>query len=248
MNRNEFLEALPISRLTVKLVNATLEMCTDSIDDIHVMVSGADRDVSTLKIVVNGDQLLIEQPALAIARNPVGVSWMQVTVRLPHSWKGRVEARTVSGWINSRNLAGSDLTLDTVSGLVTATGLEFITAAAKSVSGDIKINGLTCEKVTLVSTSGDVTVQSARFTTCSLRNVSGDAALGLLSPFQQIKAISVSGDLAIEAPIEACEAVLRSVSGHLRTNGVSIVDGAPISVHFRSVSGVLDLGWTEIIP
>lgn len=246
MNRNEFLEALPLSRLTVKLIGATLELCTDDIDDIHIMVSGADRDVEKLKIAVTGDQLLIEQPATSIAKNPVGTSWLQVTVRMPYSWKGRIDGRTVSGWINVRNLAGSDLTLDTVSGLITATGLDFITAGLKSITGDVKVNGMACEKCTLGSTSGDVTVQSGRMATCSLATITGNAALSLLSPFTAITATSVTGDLAIDAPIAACDAVLRSVSGRIRTSGVSIVEDAPASVHFSSVSGILDLVQTEI--
>ena len=245
MNRNEFLEALPLSRLTVKLIGATLEICTDDIDDIHVMVSGADRDVSALKIVVSGDQLLVEQPALSIAKNPVATSWMQITLRLPRSWKGRIEGRTVSGWINARSLAGSDIALDTVSGLIIATGLDFITVSAKSVTGDVKISGLVCEKATLGSTSGDVTVQSGRISTCSLTNITGNTTLSLLSAFQRITATSVTGDLAIDAPIDVCNAVLRSVAGRIRTCGVSILEDAPASVHFSSVSGVLDMTWTE---
>ena len=91
MNRNEFLDALPIARITLKLIGATLEICTDDIDDIHVMVSGADREVENLRIAVQANQLLIEQPAAALARNPVGSSWLQVTVRLPYTWKGRID-------------------------------------------------------------------------------------------------------------------------------------------------------------
>lgn len=246
MNRNEFLEALPLTRLTVKLIGATLELCTDDIDDIHVMVSGADRDVSNLRIAVTGDQLLIEQPATSIAKSPMDTSWLQVTVRMPYSWKGRIDGRTVSGWINARRLAGSDLTLETVSGLITAAGLDFITASIKSVTGDVKVNGMACEKCTLGSTSGDVTVQSGRMGTCSLANVTGNTVLSLLSPFTAVTASSVTGDLAIDAPIQACDAVLRSVSGRIRTSGVSIIEKAPASVHFNSVSGILDLVQTEI--
>ena len=85
-----------------------------------------------------------------------------------------------------------------------------------------------------------------RVTLCAaLTNITGNTTLSLLSAFQAITATSVTGDLAIDAPIDACDAVLRSVAGRIRTCGVSIVEGAPISVHFSSVSGVLDMTWTE---
>lgn len=245
MNRNEFLEALPITRLLVKLIGGTLELCTDDIDDIHVMVSGADRDVNALRVAVTGDQLLIEQPAAALAKNPVGTSWLQVTVRLPRTWKGCIDGRTVSGWINARGLTGADLSLESVSGLITANDLSFLTVSLRSVTGDVKVTCLGCDKCTLASTSGDVSALSSSLNTCSLATITGNATLTLLHPFQSITANSVTGDVAIDAPIEACDAVLRSVSGRIRTSGVSIIEGAAAKVQITSVSGGLDLAWTE---
>lgn len=245
MNRNEFLEALPLTRITLKLTGAALEISADDIDDISIMVSGADNDVRALRISVSGDQLLIEQPALSVAKNPVSSSWMQVNIRLPLSWKGRIDARTVSGWINARGLAGSDLTLDTVSGLITASALQFLTISMRTVTGDIRVNGMTCEKGTLGSTSGAVSVQAGSMETCSLSSITGSMLLSLRSPFRAITASSVIGDLAIDAPITDCNAVIRSVSGRIHTSGVSIVEDAPVSVHFNTVSGSLDLACPE---
>lgn len=245
MNRNEFLEALPLSRIVLKLTHATLEMCTDDIEDIHVMVSGADGDVKALRIAVSGNQLLVEQPAVSLQKNPIANSWLQVTIRLPMTWKGRIEGRTITGWINARNLNGTDLTLETVSGLLNATAMFFQAAAFRSVTGDIRINGLCCDKVTLHTTSGVISVQDASIACGSLGSITSSAALSLRSPFDSITASSVIGDLAIDAPIDACCAVLRSVSGRISTSGVSILEDAPITVHFSTVSGSLDLTRTE---
>ncbi len=244
MNRNEFLEALPITRITMKLIGAALEICTDDIDDIHVMVSGADREVENLRIHVQADQLIVEQPATALAKNPVGTSWMQITLRLPYTWKGRIDGRTVSGWINARSLAGSDLTLESVSGMITATDLEFFTISLKSVTGDVKLVHAGCDKCTMVSTSGDVSAAGVSLQSCGVTSITGNTALSLLSPFEEITATSVSGDVSIDAPIEVCDAVLRSVAGRIRTSGVSILEGAA-KVRVTTVSGGLDITRTD---
>lgn len=245
MNRNEFLEALPITRITLKLIGATLEVCTDNIDDIHVMVSGADRDVENLRIAVQSDQLLVEQPATSLAKNPIGTSWMQLTIRLPRAWKGRIDGRTVSGWINARSLTGADILLESVSGMITATDVSFITISMKAVTGDVKLVSAACERCTLASTSGDVRAEAVSLRTCSVTNITGNAALSLVSPFEEITATSVTGDVAIDAPIDACDAVLRSVAGRIRTSGVSIEDGAA-KVRVTTVSGGLDITRAEI--
>ena len=244
MNRNEFFEALPVSRVTLKLISATLEICTDDIDDIHVMVSGSDKDVAALRIAASGDQLLVEQPAASLAKNPVGTSWLQVTLRLPLSWKGRIDGRTVSGLINARCLTGTDLSLESVSGLITAHDLSFITASLRSVTGDVKVTCLGCDRCTLASTSGDVSLLGSSLNTCSVTGITGNTALTLQSPFTEISATSVTGDVAIDAPVDECDVVLRSVSGRIRTSGVSIIEGSPIRVRVNTVTGGLDLNRT----
>lgn len=244
MNRNEFLEALPLTRINLKLTGASLEICTDEIDDIHVMASGSDKDTENLRIMVNADQLTVEQPASTLAKNPINKTWLQVTLRLPRTWKGRIDARTVSGWITARCLSGSDLSLDSVSGTISGSELDFITISARSVTGDVRINGMSCEKCALSSTSGDVSALATSLRRCSLNNITGDASLGLYAPFEEITATTVTGDVIIEAPVPCCDASLRSVSGRIRSSGVSIEEGAP-KLRVTSVTGGLDLSCPE---
>ena len=51
-------------------------------------------------------------------------------------------------------------------------------------------------------------------------------------------------DVAIDAPVDECDVVLRSVSGRIRTSGVSIIEGSPIRVRVNTVTGGLDLSRT----
>lgn len=240
MNRNEFFQALPVTRIALRLIGATLEICTDDIDDIHVMIAGDNHAAGTLRVAVSGDQLTVEQPAASLAKAPANSTWLQVTLRLPKTWKGSIEARTVSGWITARSLAGADLSLETVSGMISASDLTFITVSAKSVIGDTKVTHLNCEKCSLASTSGSVSALNASLRTATANTVTGTVTFTLAAPFEDVTMNSVSGDLCLDAPVDACDALLRSVSGRVRTSGVSIMEGAP-RVRATTVSSDLDI-------
>ena len=241
MNRNEFFPALPVTRLCARLTSATLEVCTDDIDDIHVMVSGADADVAALRTAVSGGALTVEQPASSLAKAAVGSGWLQITLRLPRSWKGSLEARTVTGWMNVRGLTGTDLSLDSVGGMLMGTDLSFMTALARTVTGDMKLVGVNCERCTLASTSGEISLLASQMQSVSASSVTGGVNLDLVAPFEELTLNTVTGDLIVGAPIDECDAVLRSVSGRLRTSGVSNVEGAISRVKAISVSSDLDI-------
>lgn len=246
MNRNEFFQALPVTRLCARLTSATLEICTDDIDDIHVMVSGADADVAALRLGVSGDMLTAEQPTATIAKAAVGSGWLQITLRLPRSWKGSLEARTVTGWMNIRGLTGTDLSLDSVSGLLMGTDLSFMTASARTVTGDMKLVGLSCDRCTLSTTSGEVSLLAAQVQTGAASSVTGGVTLDLLAPFDELTLNTVTGELAVTAPIAECDAMLRSVSGRIRTGGLSNVEGAASRVKAISVSSDLDISNNDL--
>lgn len=241
MNRNEFFQALPVTKLSLRLTSATLEICTDDIEDVHVMVSGATGDVEALRIAEASGTLTVEQPMSALAKSAAAAnSWMQIAIRLPRTWKGAIEARTVTGWMTIRSIAGTDLSLDTVSGLVMATDLDFITVSARSVTGDIKLTQVNCDRCSLFSTSGSLTGMRTALRTGSASTVTGLITLDLTQPFEELTLNSVTGDLCVDAPVTECDAVLRSVSGRIRTDGISIVEGAA-KLRATTVSSVLDM-------
>lgn len=244
MNRNEFFQTLPITSLQFRLTGAMIEICTDDIDDIHVMVSGANADVEALRIEETQGALTLEQPMTALAKSAAADSnWMQIAIRLPRSWKGAISGRTVSGWITLRGLTGTDLSVDSVNGLITGQGLDFITVRTHSVNGDIKLSDLHCDHCGLFSTTGVMTVQHTSLHRCTVNTVSGLVTLEFTEPFEELTLNSVSGGLYVDAPITECDAVLRSMSGRIRTGGVSIKEGAP-KLRANTVSGNLDISCT----
>lgn len=240
MNRNEFFQALPITRLSIRLTSAALEICTDDIDDVHVMISGSQHDVDVLRVSAAADTLVIEQPVAAMAKSAVSSSWMQLTLRVPTNWKGAIEARTVTGWMNLRRLSGTDLSLDTVSGMVMASGMDFITISARSVVSDVKLTDISCDSCSMVSTSGSVSALAAQLRKGSMTTVTGLITLALLAPFEELTCSTVTGEIAIDAPIDACDATLRSVSGRLRTGSIILEEGAP-RLRATTVSSDVDL-------
>ena len=241
MNRNEFFQALTVTKLTLRLTSAALEICTDDIDDIHVMISGGKTDVEALRVSASANTLQVEQPVAAMAKSAAASgSWLQLSVRLPRTWKGAVEARTVTGWMNIRNISGADLSLDTVSGMVMVSDVSFLTASVRAVTGDIKLQQADCSKCSLFSTSGSLTAMRTALQKGSANTVTGLITLDLVTPFEELTLNSVTGDLCVDAPIEICDAVLRSVSGRIRTSGVSIVEGAP-KLRATTVSSDLDV-------
>lgn len=241
MNRNEFFQALTVTKLTLRLTSATLEICTDDIDDIHVMISGGKADVDALRMTEAAGSLTLEQPMSAMAKSAAATnSWLQIAIRLPRNWKGTIDARTVTGWMTLRSLAGTDLSIDTVNGLVMVSGVDFITVSARSVTGDVKLNEVHCDKCSLFSTSGCLTAMRSSLHTGSASTVTGLITLDLVAPFEELTLNSVTGDLCVDAPILDCDAVLRSVSGRIRTGGISIVEGAP-RLRATTVSSDLDM-------
>lgn len=241
MNRNEFFQALPVTKLTLRLTSATLEVCTDDIEDIHVMISGGKADVEALRIAEASGTLTVEQPVSALAKSAAASgSWMQIAIRLPRTWKGAIDGRTVTGWMTIRSIAGTDLSLDTVSGLIMATDLDFITISARSVVGDVKLTGVRCDRASLFSTSGSLSALATSLRSGSANSVTGVITFDLVAPFEELTLNTVTGDLCVDAPITECDAVLRSVSGRIRTDGISIVEGAA-KLRATTVSSVLDM-------
>ena len=240
MNRNEFFQALPVTKLMLRLTSAAVEICTDDIEDIHIMVSGARTDQEVLRISESAGVLTLEQPVSALAKSASSSSWMQIAIRLPRTWKGAIDGRSVTGWMNLRGLIGTDLSLDTVSGLVMASELDFITVSIRAVIGDVKLNQVHCDKCSLFSTSGNLTVMRSSLRTGLANSVTGLISLDLVAPFEELTLNSVTGDLCVDTPITECDAVLRSVSGRIRTSGISLVEGAA-KLRATTVSSDLDM-------
>lgn len=109
MNSRNSFSSLTITQLVIHLTGALLELYADDTQEIQVMASGDDHDMKAVSLAQNGDTLTLEQSAAALSPLPLSARWLQVTVRIPRAWKGRVEIRTTSGSVHVRGLQVSDL-------------------------------------------------------------------------------------------------------------------------------------------
>lgn len=239
MNRNEAFSSMQVSSLTAHLAWASLDVMVEDVEQIQVCISGAEKDVKELRVECLDGVLLVEQPAYGI--KTLGTEhWMQIILRVPREWKGSVDLNTISAPLSIRGLTGTDFILDTVSGDLTAARLQCMTAVLRSVSGRVRGDELSGQHLTLRTVSGDIAVQRACFDGFRINTVSGETDLDAAQPFEKLEGLSVSGSIRVNAPMPTVNAALRSVSGRLLTNGVSIQPDAP-EIRISSVSGNLEM-------
>lgn len=238
MNRNVTFPAMEITGLTLKLAWLPAEIYADRVDEIQVLVSGDEHDVSELRIRQEGAQLLIEQLNYGLSVKLHNERWMQLFIRVPRDWKGSVAADSTSGALTVRGLIGSDLVLESASGNIRTTNTSFITTGVKTVTGDIALSAPVCEKLSVRTVSGNIAVSSGNALQLQLNAVSSDCAVTLVNVPTQIEGSTVTGQMVLRVPMADADASLRSVSGRLLTEGVSIREGSP-RFAFSSVSGNL---------
>lgn len=240
MNSRNSYPALTITQLTIHLAGALLELYADDTQEIQVMAAGDDHDMKTIQLTQEGDTLSIEQTVAALAPAPRVARWMQVTVRVPNSWKGKVDVRTTSGSVHVRGLSVSDLSVDSLSGTIMLTDVVSLSLKVKNGSGGISGTNLYGEECSLFATMGMLSMNRMGFANVSLSSVSHGAILSFERMFSTFRGVSVGGDISLTIPATQCDAILRSASGRMLTDGVSIVAGAP-SVRIRTVSGNLSI-------
>ena len=83
MNRNEFFQALPLTKLILRLTGATLEICTDDIEDIHVMVSGGKAEAEAIREKGIAEAEALEKKADAMAKYGRAAILEMVVNKLP---------------------------------------------------------------------------------------------------------------------------------------------------------------------
>ena len=132
MNSRNSFSSLTITQLVIHLTGALLELYADDTQEIQVMASGDDHDMKAVSLAQNGDTLTLEQSAAALSPLPLSARWLQVTIRIPRAWKGRVEIRTTSGSVHVRGLQVSDLSVESLSGFVMLSDLSSLSLKVKN--------------------------------------------------------------------------------------------------------------------
>ena len=244
MNRNESYPASGVAVLDVNLAWATLELVTDSVQEVQLLISGNEEDVDDLRTGLTDGKLTVEQPAYGLTPRIATVRWMQVVVRLPETWKGVIEAGTVAGCLRAVGLTGSDVTLATVSGDLSGANLSAINLRTRTVTGSLNLVNVGAEQGTVRTVSGLMHLHHGDFRQLRINSAASDVDVDLDAAFDRLDVTTVAGDVRIMAPVRMANITLRSATGRLRTNGVSITDEGPV-LSASTVSGGLQVTCKE---
>lgn len=227
-----------ITSVEAHLAWASLEILADDVEDMQVMAAGDDNDVNDLKVEEKSGRLVIEQPTYGLTIKLNTERWMQIILRLPRSWKGALDANTITAPLSARGIQGTDVSLDTVSGDLRAANLTGIALSLRTVSGNIRAQGMTGDQLSLRTVSGQVSMTGIACMNLRIGGVSASQRLEFARPFEKLDLTTVSGDVDVYAPLTQADIAVRAVTGRVLTSGVSIVQSAP-QIRGASVSGNL---------
>jgi len=245
MNRNESFPALGVMDISARTAWASLTLQVDDTQEIQVLVAGSDEDAAALRITCAAGLLTVEQPGLGLNIHQLkSEAWLQVTIRLPRSWKGAVEASTVTAPLFLSGLTGTDLAFSTVSGPMQAKGLQSIRTSLRTVSGSMTASELAGERLSLRTVSGRAELSGCGFSAYKLSSVSGEIGIQMDHGFDLLEAATVSGNVSLTTPLEAMDAALRSASGKMVTNGVAVGPCASVA-RMTSVSGQFEINCSQ---
>lgn len=242
MERNESFASDNLNDIVVHMAWAQVEIFSDDIDRVQVLAAGDENSVRDLRILVEDNVLLVEQPQYGLSLNITDSRWMQVCIRIPRNWDKKLHLFTIGGLLNARGISGSRIVLDTVSGDMRTMRLAAQELSLKSISGDVHADNLTANSLTVRTVSGNITLHDASAQTYKCTTVSGEVKLKLKDSFTQMDVRSVSGDVTVLSSLSSMSVTMRSVSGRMAANGVAMADGktAPF-VRMTGVSADLNL-------
>ena len=242
VERNIHFEAAKLTDIAVRLAWAQLEIFADDVEKIQVMAAGDESSVTDLRIEIRENALVVEQPQYGLSLNIVDSHWMQVCVRVPRTWAQALHLNTISGLLSARGLNGSTIVMDTISADLQAARITAQELSLKTISGDVRGEALSANNLSVRSVSGSLSISAAAAKVLKGNSISGGQDYHLSSAFQSIDVVAVSGNVMITSPVEAMNVSMRSVSGRVHAEGVTVTEaaGAP-KVRVTGVSADLKL-------
>ena len=242
MERNESFALENVNDLAIHMAWAQVEIFADDIQRVQVLAAGDENSVKELRIQMEDDTLVAEQPQYGLSLNITESHWMQVCVRVPKTWDKKIHVNTINGLLNARGLNGSRIVLDTVTGDVRAARMAAPEIVLKSVSGDIHAEDLNATNLTVRSVSGTVALEGVTAQSYKCTTVSGKQKIVQKAGFERMELRSVSGDVTLVTPEERLVVAMRSLSGRIAAQDVEITEdaGAP-TVQATGVSAELKL-------
>ncbi len=242
MERNESFTVQELKEISVHLAWGQLEIFGDDVEKVQVMAAGDDGSTKDLRIELKEGKLTVEQPQYGLSLNITESRWLQVCVRVPRAERFEFDCNTISGLLSARKLNGGYTELETVSGELRAVKISADKLALKTVSGDARGEDIIARSVSLRSVNGNMALDGLSVKKLKSNSVNGTQTYNMVEDFERVEVNTVSGDVTITAPVEAMKVNLRSVSGRVLTERVSITDKDDVpAVRITGVSADLKL-------
>lgn len=239
MERNMTMPAQGIQSIRIRLAWAHLDILSDDMEEIQLLVAGDDNTVQELSVSQENGMLNVEQPQFGLSLNITSSGWMQVCLRLPRKWCGKLEAGTISGSLCARTVATDILSLETVSGSMHVQRVQALEELnMRTVSGALQGGPLSMPKGYLRTVSGQINVQDLHCPNLRTATMSGRVSLLFAEPFESLDMQSISGGLELSLPSQTVKAQLRSLSGKLNVQNIQLAEEGP-TVTATSVSAGL---------
>lgn len=144
-----------------------------------------------------------------------------VTIEVPKTWKGTVEAKTIAGTIQLKGVTASGAVLESVSGSIEAYALKAPTTKLKSVSGSIDFSDSSTDELDAKTVSGEINIQSAA-RAIEARSVSGDVNIALEKGLQyEFDLGSTSGTITNSSSMGASAKTKASEHGIVKARTIS---------------------------
>lgn len=227
--------------INIMLGRASLRMTSGDTDCITLNIDDGDREESDMKITFAEGMLNVEQNPLSLLKPDT--AW-QVEVMVPPDWKGACDLRTVQGSLHAEGISGTDILLSTVKGSITAQRMSAIEMTLRSRSGAICCDKLQGDELILRTGRGAAELTGVRCEGMNIRSRTGDVQITAETPYADVKAFTMTADVALSAPVERADALLRTVKGRILTDDVSITEDGP-TVRAKTLTGSLRLNMRQ---
>ncbi len=235
MERNLSFDYSQIKEIKISTSWPQIEIFHNEANEIQVIIAGDNKTVPQIKVELENDELVIEQPKYGINLNIADGSWMQILIYLPKDYKGELDVSSIIGNINIRGFEGEEISLDAISGNIMLDNITVEYLKVKNISGGITIRNINCKKLKVRTVSGSLVAETVGADDIKLSGVSGKQSLELVKNFKKVDIVSVTGDVEIIQPAEAVSAKLRALHGQLLLDNVTDGDGPELSA--TSVTG-----------
>ncbi len=224
MERKMCFDLATVQEINIRLAWAQLEIFSDDVSQIQVMVAGDDVSVNGIELHETNNVVSLVQPQYGITRNLAESHWLQIIVRVPKAYHQKLDCSTISGLLTARKCTAEQLHLETITGDMRVVQIQSKQAELRTVSGDVHCSSLSAERLYLRTVSGNISADTLTLDTLKSNGITGTQSYSLTNPATNVDIITVSGDVRIHVATNKAKLTMRSIGGHLQSEHITLIE------------------------